>query len=519
MRIGVPLESLPGESRVAATPKTVEQLIGLGYAVFVQSGAGDLATFQDSAYAEAGADVVGDEVWNTDIVLKINAPTPAEINHLKSGQTVVSLMSPALKPELVAALAERGVTALAMDAVPRISRAQSLDVLSSMANIGGYRAVVEAAHEFGSFFTGQVTAAGKVPPAKVLVVGAGVAGLSAIGTASSLGAIVRGFDARSEVAEQVESMGAEFLRIDVEDAGPSADGYAKETGEDFNRKAAELYAAQAKDVDIVITTALIPGKPAPRLLTEEMVASMKPGSVVVDMAASNGGNVAGSVADKKVVTPGGVTILGYTDLPGRLPTQASQLFGTNLVNLLKLTTPGKDGTFVLDLEDQVQRGMTIAHEGQVLWPPPPVQVSAAPAPAAAAASAAGGVDAKAGGRHTEKKPRDPRMKYLWMAIGALLFALIASASPAMFLGHFTVFALAVIVGFYVISNVSHALHTPLMAETNAISGIIIVGGLLQIDSDDLVVKTLAFLAILVASINIFGGFAVTGRMLEMFRKD
>ncbi len=308
----------------------------------------------------------------------------------------------------------------------------------------------------------------------------------------------------------------EFLRIEVEDAGPSADGYAKETGEDFNRKAAELYAAQAADVDIVITTALIPGRPAPRLLDEAMVASMKPGSVIVDMAAANGGNVAGSVADQKIVTDGGVTILGYTDLPGRLPTQASQLFGTNLVNLLKLVTPEKDGNFTLDLEDQVQRGMTVVHEGEVLWPPPAVQVSAAPATGGKedAATAAALAAAK-----EPKKPRDPRMKYLWMAIGALVFALIASASPAVFLGHFTVFALSVIVGFYVISNVSHALHTPLMAETNAISGIIVVGGLLQIDSDDMVVKTLAFLAILVASINIFGGFAVTGRMLEMFRKD
>ena len=514
MRIGVPLESLAGETRVAATPKTVQQLVDLGYAVFVQSGAGHLSAFEDSAYAEAGADVVGDDVWNTDVLLKINAPSEEETARLRPGQTLVSLLSPALRPELVSALAERGVTALAMDAVPRISRAQSLDVLSSMANIAGYRAVIEAAHEFGSLFTGQVTAAGKVPPAKVLVVGAGVAGLAAIGTAGSLGAIVRAFDARSEVAEQVESMGAEFLRIDVEDTGPSADGYAKETGEDFNRKAAELYAAQASDVDIVITTALIPGRPAPRLLDEAMVASMKPGSVIVDMAAANGGNVAGSVPDRKVVTPGGVTILGYTDLPARLPTQASQLFGTNLVNLLKLVTPEKDGNFTLDLEDPVQRGMTVVDDGEVLWPPPPVQVSAAPAAAVGADAGAGALAVK-----EPKKPRDPRLKYLWMAIGALVFALVASASPAVFLGHFTVFALAVIVGFYVISNVSHALHTPLMAETNAISGIIVVGGLLQIDSDDLVVKVLAFLAILVASINIFGGFAVTGRMLEMFRKD
>ena len=442
-------------------------------------------------------------------MLKVNAPSEAEISLLRPGTVLASLISPALNPELVERLTAAGVTALAMDAVPRISRAQSLDVLSSMANIGGYRAVIEAAHEFGSLFTGQVTAAGKVPPAKVLVVGAGVAGLAAIGTASSLGAIVRAFDARSEVGEQVESMGAEFLRIEVEDEGPSATGYAKEMGDDFNRKAAELYAEQAKDVDIIITTALIPGRPAPRLITEEMVASMRPGSVVVDMAASNGGNVAGSVADQAVTSANGVKLLGYTDLPGRLPTQASQLFGTNLVNLLKLLTPGKDGRVVLDLDDVVQRGMTVSRDGATLWPPPAVQVSAAPAqrPRVERAPA------------KEKKARDPKLRYLWMAIAALVFALVASQSPAIFLGHFTVFALAVIVGFYVISNVAHALHTPLMSETNAISGIILVGGLLQIDSDDPVVKTIAFLAIVVATINVFGGFAVTGRMLQMFRKD
>ncbi len=510
MLIGVPAESKPGEARVAATPKTVGQLVGLGYDVTVEAGAGAGASFSDDAYAAAGADVVPrEQAWAGDVVLKVNAPTEAEIALLRPGALLASLVSPALNPDLVARLAAAGVTALAMDAVPRISRAQSLDVLSSMANIGGYRAVIEAAHEFGSVFTGQVTAAGKVPPAKVLVVGAGVAGLAAIGTANSLGAIVRAFDARSEVGEQVESMGAQFLRIDVEDDGPSATGYAKEMGEDFNAKAAALYAEQAKDVDILITTALIPGRPAPRLFTEEMVASMKPGSVVVDMAAANGGNVAGSVADQLVTTAGGVRIIGYTDLPGRLPTQASQLFGTNLVNLLKLLTPGKDGRVVLDLDDVVQRGMTVCRDGETLWPPPQVQVSAAPAAAAPAPPAA----------KPAPKPRDPRRKYVVMALAAVLFALVAGSSPPDFLGHFTVFALAVIVGFYVISNVAHALHTPLMAETNAISGIILVGGLLQVDSDDYVVKVLSLLAITVASINIFGGFAVTGRMLQMFRKD
>jgi NAD(P) transhydrogenase subunit alpha len=508
----VPKESKAGETRVAATPKTVRQLIGLGYEVVIEREAGTRANFADAAYKEAGAPVVdGDEAWSSDVVLKINAPTEEEIARLRPGAILACLLAPALNPALVERLTAQGVTALAMDAVPRISRAQSLDVLSSMANIGGYRAVVEAAHEFGSLFTGQVTAAGKVPPAKVLVVGAGVAGLAAIGTASSLGAIVRAFDARPEVGEQVESMGAEFLRVEgLEQEGPSATGYAKEMGEDFNRKAAELYAEQARDVDIIITTALIPGKPAPRLITAEMVASMRPGSVIVDMAASNGGNVEGAVADQLVLTDNQIRIIGYTDLPGRLPTQASQLYGTNLVNLLKLLTPGKDGQAVVDFDDVVQRGMTVCRDGQSTWPPPPVQVSAAPGAAAAAPAV------------KEARPvkvRDPRRKYLSMALAAVLFALVAVSSPPVFLGHFTVFALAVIVGFYVISNVAHALHTPLMSETNAISGIILVGALLQIGSEDALVRALGFVATVIASVNIFGGFAVTGRMLQMFRKD
>ncbi|GAB3439867.1 Re/Si-specific NAD(P)(+) transhydrogenase subunit alpha [Phycicoccus ginsengisoli] len=510
MRIGVPAESKPGESRVAATPKTVAQLVGLGYDVVVERGAGARASFPDEAYAAAGATCVdAPEAWACEVVLKVNAPDDAEVARLRAGTLLACLLSPALRPDLVERLTAAGVTALAMDAVPRISRAQSLDVLSSMANIGGYRAVIEAAHEFGSLFTGQVTAAGKVPPATVLVVGAGVAGLAAIGTANSLGAVVRAFDARAEVGEQVESMGAQFLRIDIEDEGPSATGYAKEMGEDFNRKAAELYAQQVREVDIVITTALIPGRPAPRLITEEMVATMKPGSVVVDMAAANGGNVAGAVADQLVTTAGGVKIIGYTDLPGRLPTQASQLFGTNLVNLLKLLTPGKDGRVVLDLDDVVQRGMTVCRDGETLWPPPPVQVSAAPA----------APSAKAPEPAAPKPPPDPRRRYAVMALAAVLFGLVAANSPSVFLGHFTVFALAVIVGFYVISNVAHALHTPLMSETNAISGIILVGAILQVGSGDPVVRAIALGGIVIASINIFGGFAVTGRMLQMFRKD
>jgi NAD(P) transhydrogenase subunit alpha len=511
VRIGVPKESKAGETRVAATPKTVAQLVDLGYEVVVEAGAGAGASFSDAAFDAAGAEVGGsDDAWGSDLVLKVNAPAEEEVGRLRRGAILASLLAPALSPGLVERLTAQGVTALAMDAVPRISRAQSLDVLSSMANIAGYRAVIEAAHEFGSLFTGQVTAAGKVPPATVLVVGAGVAGLAAIGTASSLGAIVRAFDARPEVGEQVESMGAEFLRIDVaEQEGPSATGYAKEMGEDFNRRAAELYAAQAREVDIVITTALIPGKPAPRLITADMVASMRPGSVIVDLAAANGGNVEGTVADQVVVTDNQVRMIGYTDLPARLPTQASQLFGTNLVNLVKLLTPGKDGQAVVDLEDVVVRGMTVCRDGQSLWPPPPVQVSAAPAAAPAPPVTP----------PVERRPADPRRRYALMGLAAAVFAGVAASSPAAFLGHFTVFALAVIVGFYVISNVAHALHTPLMAETNAISGIILVGALLQIGSEDPVVRSLAFIATVIASVNIFGGFAVTGRMLQMFRKD
>jgi len=510
MQIGVPRESRRGETRVAATPKTVEQIRGLGFEVLVESGAGGRSSFSDEAYAAAGAQIAeSEEVWRSDVIFKINAPDDDEIARLEGGAVLASLISPALQPELVQTLASRNITVLAMDAVPRISRAQSLDVLSSMANIAGYRAIIEAAHEFGSLFTGQVTAAGKVPPAKVLVVGAGVAGLAAIGTASSLGAIVRAFDARPEVGEQVESMGAQFLRIDSGDAAqasPSADGYAKETTEDFDHKAAALYAEQAEDVDIIVTTALIPGRPAPRLITADMVATMRPGSVIVDMAAANGGNCELSRPDELVVSDNGVKVIGYTDLPGRLPTQSSQLFSTNLVNLLKLLAPEKDGVVRLDLEDEVIRGMTVVKDGELLWPPPPVQVSAAPAAPRAAVS------------KEPEKPRDPRRRYVAMGVAAVLFAILAAYSPPEFLTHFTVFALAVVVGFYVITNVHHALHTPLMSVTNAISGIILVGALLQVGLGNTLVTVLAVAGVLVASINIFGGFTVTHRMLKMFRR-
>jgi H+-translocating NAD(P) transhydrogenase subunit alpha len=510
VRIGIPRESRQGETLVAATPTTAGQLQGLGYEVVVERGAGTAADQPDGAFEAAGIRVTdADEVWSSDVVVKVNAPTADEIWRLRAGATVVSLMAPARSPKLIEQLQAQRVTGLAMDAVPRISRAQAMDVLSSMANVAGYRAVIEAAHAFGRQFTGQVTAAGKVPPARVFVVGAGVAGLAAIGAAGSMGAVVRAFDVRPEVAEQVESMGAEFVTVDMEQE-VSADGYAKEMTAEQEAATAAMYDEEARNADIVITTALIPGRPAPRLVTAETVAAMRTGSVIVDMAAANGGNVELTRTDEKVVTDNLVTILGYTDLAGRLAAQTSQLYGTNVVNLFKLMTPGKDGELVLDLDDVVVRGITVARDGESMWPPPPVQVSAAPAaPAPAPVPVAA----------DPPKPPDPRRKWYAAGLAAVLFALVAAYSPPDFLGHFTVFALAVFVGYYVISNVAHALHTPLMSETNAISGIILVGGILQVGSDNLVVTVLALVAVLVASINIFGGFLVTMRMLEMFRKD
>lgn len=507
MNIGVLSEAQPSETRVSATPATVAQLIKLGYDVVVEAGAGEASSFTDAAYVEAGA-TIGD-ACAADIVFGVNAPTTEQLDAMKPGATLVSLLAPALNPDRVEDLARRPITALSMDAVPRISRAQSLDVLSSMANIAGYRAVIEAAHVFGRFFTGQVTAAGKVPPAKVLVVGAGVAGLAAIGAAGSLGAIVRATDPRPEVADQVRSLGGEYLSIEDPEAEVSATGYAKEMSDDYKAREAALYAEQCADVDIIITTALIPGKPAPRIITAEMVSSMKPGSVIVDMAAANGGNVEGTVKDQAVVTDNGVTIIGYTDLAGRLPAQASQLYGTNLVNLMKLMTPGKDGQLVLDFDDVVQRSMTVVRDGESTWPPPPVQVSAAPAKAAEAPVA----------KQESKAPVSAgRRLGVVVAAAAVLFVLVALA-PAALQVHLTVFALAIVIGYYVIGHVHHALHTPLMSVTNAISGIIVVGALLQIGHGDPAITVLATAAILLASINVFGGFAVTRRMLAMFSRS
>ena len=509
VRIGVVRETQGGETRVAATPKTVEQLRALGYEVVVEAGAGESSSFADDAFAAAGATIgTTADAWGADVVFTVTSPSEEQQDALSAGATLIGMLNPRFDEALVERLTGKPVTALSMDAVPRISRAQSMDVLSSMANIAGYRAVVEAAHVFGRFFTGQVTAAGKVPPAKVLVAGAGVAGLAAIGAASSLGAIVRATDPRPEVADQVRSLGGEFLAVEVE-MEASTDGYAKATSEDYDRRAAEIYSEQAADVDIVITTALIPGRPAPTLLTAEQVATMKPGSVIVDMAAAQGGNVAGSVAGEVVTTGNGVTIIGYTDLAGRLAAQASQLYGTNLVNLMKLLTPGKDGQLVLDLDDVVQRGITVVRDGEKLWPPPPVQVSAAPAAAPKPVAEP----------KPAKQPMSTVVRLGLVGVGVVVLWLLSVFAPAPIPEHFFVLMLSVVIGYYVIGKVHHALHTPLMSITNAISGIIVVGALVQIgQTHSTGIEVLSFVAILLASINIFGGFAVTRRMLGMFTK-
>lgn len=516
MRIGIPRETADGERLVAATPKTVGQLRALGYDVAVESGAGRAATFTDAAYVAAGAEIAdAATVWASDIVTAVNAPTPEQADALRADATLVAMLAPAANPDLVERLTGRGVTALALDAVPRISRAQALDVLSTLSNVAGYRAVIEAADEYGGMFTGQVTAAGKTPPAKVFVIGGGVAGLAAIGAASSLGAQVRAFDVRPEAGEQIESMGAQFVQAEAAQQEVSADGYASELTAEQQRLTAEMYARESAEADIVITTALVRGK-APRTISAEMVAGMRPGSVIVDLAASGGGNCELTVPGERVVSDNGVVVLGWTDLAGRLPQHTSQLLGTNIVHLLQLLTPAKDGELALDLQDPVQRGMTVTRAGELLWPPPPVAVSAAaPAvdPVVAAAEREAAELAKA-----ETAARRRQQRTVGFALAAVLVTLGISLAPGL-IGHFTVFALAVFVGYYVISNVSHSLHTPLMAQTNAISGIILVGALLQIGSDDWLVTVLACAAATVASINIFGGFLVANRMIRMFRKD
>lgn len=510
MQIGIPRESLTGELRVAATPATVQQLIKLGFKVFVEQHAGEGANFDDQAYQDAGAQIASThEVWKKPLIFKLNAPTELEVAAMESGTTLVSFIQAAQKPELLESLKAKNITALAMEMVPRISRAQSMDALSSMANISGYRAVIEAAHEFGRFFTGQITAAGKVPPAKVLVIGAGVAGLAAIGAANSLGAIVKAFDTRLEVAEQIESMGGQFLKLDFpQEAGGSGDGYAKVMSEEFIAAEMKLFAEQAKEVDIIITTAAIPGKPSPKLITKAMVDSMKPGSVIVDLAAVGGGNCEYTVPGEVFTTENGVKVIGYTDLANRLSGQSSQLYATNLVNLAKLITPEKDGNIVLNPEDVIVRNMTVTRDGEITFPPPPIQVSAQPQAAAKVEPVA----------KPEPEPVPTWKKLLPAGIAAIAILWVGAVAPAAFLNHFIVFVLSCVVGYYVVWNVSHSLHTPLMSVTNAISGIVILGALLQISQGNTWVSILAFLAVLLVSINIFGGFYVTRRMLNMFRK-
>jgi len=508
MDVGVPRET--GDTRVAATPRTVAQLRKLGYHVFVESGAGLGASFTDDAYREVGG-VIVDNPWNRDIVLTIGAPTDAQLLDMRPGATLISFLAPRQDPSLTRRIAAQGINALSMDMVPRTSRAQALDALSSLANIAGYRAVVEAAHAFGRFFAGQVTAAGKVPPATVLVIGTGVAGLAAIGAASSLGAVVRATDVRPETAEQVTSMGATFLHVGHASQAISSDGYAKEADADYAARAAELYATQAREVDVIITTAAIPGKPSPKLITAEIVASMKSGSVIIDLAAVGGGNCELTRPGESYVTDNGVTIIGYTDLSARLPEQASQLYGTNLVNALKLMTPERDGNLVIDFDDEVVRAMTIVRDGEVTYPPPEIKVSAAPAPAAATAGPPKPVA-------PEAAPRPWWHQVAWVGAGAVVLIALLTFAPTHLVELMAVFVLAIVVGHHVVWNVTHALHTPLMSVTNAISGIIIVGAMTQLANDNWVVKILSFVALLIASINIFGGFTVTHRMLNMFRK-
>ena len=513
MKIGIPKEIYSGEKRVAGSPKLIDKLIQLGFEVTVESGAGESAHVSDQQWLDAGAKVIDDvaNLWKqSDIIVKVRPPEPMEAAQLTEGKTLISFFWPAQNETLLKSIAGQGANVLSMDCVPRISRAQKLDVLSSMANIAGYRAVIEAGNNFGHFFTGQITAAGKVPPAKVLVIGAGVAGLSAIGAASSMGAIVRAFDTRPEVADQVVSMGGEFLYLDFEEDGSGEGGYAKTMSKEFIEAEMKLFAEQAEDVDIIITTALIPGRPAPKLITAEMVKSMKAGSVVVDLAAEQGGNCEltepGEIAIKH-----GVSIIGYTDLPSRMAGQSSELYANNIGHMFDELTPEKDGVIDLNFEDEVIRGTTVIKEGEVTWPPPPPKLSAAPP--AAKKEAAVPVAAE------QKKENKTLGNVIGLVIVAAVILGVGSVAPKEFMSHFTVFVLACFVGWQVIWNVSAALHTPLMSVTNAISSIIVLGALLQVGSSSTLMTILAAIAILITTINIVGGFLVTHRMLDMFRRD
>jgi len=525
--IGVPRETAAGERRVATVPEVVERLIKLGFKVAVESGAGEAANFSDDAYRAAGAEIVNDagRLWATsDIIFKVRGPSAAEVGLMREGSALVSFIWPAQNPDLLQQLAAKKATVLAMDSVPRISRAQKLDALSSMANIAGYRAVIEAAHHFGRFFTGQITAAGKVPPAKVFVIGAGVAGLAAIGTASSLGAIVRANDTRPEVGDQVKSMGGEFVSVDYQEEGAGVGGYAKAMSDGFLKAQAEVFAKQAKDVDIIITTALIPGRPAPKLITADMVKSMRPGSVIVDLAAEQGGNCELTVPHQ-VTVKHGVTIIGYSDLPSRLAKQSSTLYATNLFRLTEELCKTKDGVINVNMDDEVIRGTTVVKEGKITWPPPAPKLSAAPAVPAVAKPAVP-APAKAHGHGGAGAPASARAAAIFFLVAALAFWFIGTYTPPAFLAHFTVFVLGCFVGYMVIWNVTPALHTPLMSVTNAISSIIAIGALVQVappvaevaDRPVGWIVGLAVVSIALVAINMFGGFAVTQRMLEMFRK-
>jgi len=524
-RIGVPRELFPGEKRVATVPDVVAKLIKLGFAVVVEKGAGEQADLSDQAYVDAGASIAPDAaaLWSgSDIVFKVRPPTAEEVARMRAGQTLIGFVWPAQNPELMQQLAAQKVTVLAIDCLPRtLSRAQKMDALTSMAGVSGYRAVVEAANAFGRFFNGQITAAGKVPPAKVFIAGAGVAGLAAIGAAASLGAIVRANDTRAEVADQVVSLGGEFVKVDYEEEGSGGGGYAKVMSEGFQAAQREMYAQQAKECDIIITTALIPGKPAPRLITAEMVKSMKPGSVIVDMAAEQGGNCELTEPGKAVVKHG-VTIVGYTDLASRMARQSSTLYGTNLFRLTEELCKTKDGVINVNMQDDAIRGLTVIKDGEITWPAPPL-AAAAPKPAAKPVAAA---EKKSAHGHGSSGPMPAKTLAIVFGLGALVFWAIGAYAPAAFLGHFTVFVLACFIGYMVVWNVTPALHTPLMSVTNAISSIIVIGALVQIlppeagtnGRPDALIQWLAFAGIVLTAINMFGGFAVTRRMLDMFRK-
>ncbi|MCZ4351132.1 Re/Si-specific NAD(P)(+) transhydrogenase subunit alpha [Roseovarius aestuarii] len=524
MKIGTPKEMIDGEARVAMTPDSALQLQKLGYDCAIEAGAGALAGFSDAAYAAAGVEVIATPaaLWKAcEIIAKVRPPSDTEMRRLHEGQTLISFFDPGGNDKNMKKAAQKGATVVAMEMVPRISRAQKMDALSSMANIAGYRAVIEAGNNFPRFFTGQVTAAGKVPPAKVLIVGAGVAGLAAIGTSTSLGAITYAFDVRPEVAEQIESMGAEFVYLDFD--GPAQDGaatggYAAPSSPEFREKQLEKFRALAPEMDIVITTALIPNRPAPVLWTQDMVEMMKPGSVIVDLAAERGGNCELTVKDEKIVTDNGVTIVGYTDFPSRMATQASTLYATNIRHMMTDLTPEKDGVPLHDMEDDVIRGATVAHAGAVTYPPPPPKVAAIAAqPKKAPAKELTAEEKRAAEVATFRQQTKQQVTLL--AVGAVLLLAVGLVAPASFMQHFIVFVLSVFIGFQVIWGVSHSLHTPLMAVTNAISSIVILGALIQIGSSSFLITLLAALGVFMAAINIFGGFLVTRRMLAMFQKS